>query len=410
MGVAVLVATAAASATAWPSRSNVAAQPANAPTGDLAWLAVFAVVQAIAFALYIVAVFVVRRRPPRLGATLVLAGLIQVAPLAAPLMLSTDAWGYWSFARVSTENGGNPYVDPQSRFPADTSFAFTNPQWRENTTPYGPAFTLPSEWVAEIVGPDAQTAAWAYKALAAAAMVALVLLVSRIAVAGAFAAAFLGWNPVFAMHFAGSGHNEVLMVASLVAALGLARAGRARLAGATWAIATFIKWTALVILPLQVAADRALGRRSLLPAIILAAGALAVLATIVYGPAWVGHPLSATGDATANLSLSVWPRLPGAIPAELRLLVPAVAFIVVYAWLLHVAWRGRARRGLAMIAFLIASPYLWTWYLIAPAALSAIDDDGLAMSLTLGVTAYAGLLYLGDVGSVFRVFVPVTMG
>ena len=49
-----------------------------------------------------------------------------------------------------------------------------------------------------------------------------------------FAAAFVGWNPVIAVHFAGGGHNDALMIA-LVLGAALAVRGRPQLAGAAWA-------------------------------------------------------------------------------------------------------------------------------------------------------------------------------
>jgi hypothetical protein len=195
------------------------------------------------------------------------------------------------------------------------------------------------------------------------------------------------------------------MVVLLMGAIGLARRQRAKIAGLTWALSSFVKWTALLTVPLQVLEDRAHGRRSMLPVLVVSGLVLAALATVRYGIDWIAHPLSVSGDAASALSLSIWPRLPAFIPSEVGLLAPIAAFVLAYLWLMRTAWRGRARNGLASILFLIASPYLWTWYLITPAALSSIDDDGTAMSLTLMMVAYAGLLYLGDAGSVFRLFV-----
>ena len=38
-------------------------------------------------------------------------------PLAAPLLLSTDAWTYWDYGRIAAVHGGNPYRDPPAEFP-----------------------------------------------------------------------------------------------------------------------------------------------------------------------------------------------------------------------------------------------------------------------------------------------------
>ena len=58
-----------------------------------------------------------RRRAPALRATLVAAVVIQLLPLAAPLLLSTDAWAYWEYGRIAAVHDANPYVDTPSEFP-----------------------------------------------------------------------------------------------------------------------------------------------------------------------------------------------------------------------------------------------------------------------------------------------------
>lgn len=388
-------------ALAWPAGSMVAA--GYSETTDDAWIRLFAVAQAAAFGLFAGALLLVRRHPPSTARVLLLATVIQLVPLAAPLMLSTDAWIYWSMGRIAAVNGGNPYEDAQLAFPADPSLPYTNPGYRDQTTAYGPVFTAGSQVLALMAGEDAVLAAWHYKAVAAALMVLITIMVSRIAPRPAFAAAFVGWNPILALHFAGSGHNDPLMVLLLVAALMLVLRGRAWEAGFTWAVAGFVKWTSFIVLPLQVLEDRAHGRRSLLPGFLIGFVAMAALSTALYGWAWINHVLPMVTNAAEDPSMAFWARIGSRLPSALVLLGPIVLFAIAYLFLLRAAWRGRARRGLAMGLFLLASPYLWTWYVVIPAVLSAIEDDTPALWLAFALCAY-GLLYLGDAGSVFRVF------
>ena len=42
---------------------------------------------------------------------------VQLLPLAGPVLLSTDVYTYWDYARISTEHGGNPYTDVPSDHP-----------------------------------------------------------------------------------------------------------------------------------------------------------------------------------------------------------------------------------------------------------------------------------------------------
>ena len=88
--------------------------------------------------------------PTRL--VLPLAAAIQLVPLAAPLLLSTDAWTYWGYGWIAGDGGGNPYVDPPSDFPQSPAAPYVGADWRDTTTVYGPAFTLLSEPVALVAG------------------------------------------------------------------------------------------------------------------------------------------------------------------------------------------------------------------------------------------------------------------
>lgn len=401
--IATLVALGAA--TAWPSGSMVAAQPASVPTGDLGWIRIFAVTQAAAFGLYGVTLLLIRRAAPRMAAVVVLAAVIQLLPLLAPLMLSSDVWGYWNAGRIAVVDGGNPYVDTPATYPDDPSLPFTRGVWRDQTTAYGPAFTVGSEAVAAVVGEDAATAAWLYKAAAGLLMVALTMLVSLVAPRPAFAAAFVGWNPVFAMQFAGSGHNDVLMITLVVAGILLGLRGKATGAGTAWSIGVFVKWLPIILLPLQLLEDRARHRRSILPSFVIASLVLAGVSTLLFGVDWLGAIAPVVAAATdKERDLAIWPRLGSFLPATLVTLIPLALFGVAYLFLIREAWRGQARRGLTMGLFLLASPYLWTWYVISPAALSAAEDDVPGLWLALALCAYTGMYYLGDIGTVLTVF------
>ena len=85
-----------------------------------------------------------------------------------------------------------------------------------------------SELVALVSGSSAAAAAWIFKTVAALAVLACVLLAARLARERPYAAALVGWNPLFAIHFAGGGHNDALMAALVLGALALAGVGTPR--------------------------------------------------------------------------------------------------------------------------------------------------------------------------------------
>ena len=194
-------------------------------------------------------------------------------------------------------HGGNPYSDEPSAFPDDPAYARMGANWRDTTTVYGPVFTLGSEGHAAVVGDSPGAAAWVYKGLGALAMLALTALAAFLGRDRAFAAAFVGWNPLLAVHFAGGGHNDAWMMALVLGALALGAVGKRHWAGAAWVGAIAIKWVAVVFLPLRALEARAQGRRVGHIGFAAAAVIVAALASWRYGTGW----LEAFGPLAKNL-------------------------------------------------------------------------------------------------------------
>ena len=159
-------------------------------------------------------------------------------------------------------HGENPYrTSLRARFPDDPAYARMGADWRDTTTVYGPAFTLASEGVAagrgRLAGGRCLGLPRARGRLDARARPCSPRCLAR---RRAFAAAFVGWNPLLAVQFAGGGHNDALMMALVLGALALAAAGRRQLAGAAWAASIAIKWVPAVFLALRALEARATGR------------------------------------------------------------------------------------------------------------------------------------------------------
>jgi len=194
---------------------------------------VFLLLLSVAFLAYVAGAWLVRRASPAVMVVAAIACAMQLAPLAAPLLLSTDAWTYWDYGRIAGVHDANPYKEPPSHFPDDPAYPYVGIAWRNTTSVYGPAFTLASEPLARVAGTSADAAAWIYKSLAAVAMLAIAFLAARLSRRPAFAWAVVGWNPVLAIHFAGGGHNDAwpfaLVLAALAVALWPAGARRRRL-------------------------------------------------------------------------------------------------------------------------------------------------------------------------------------
>jgi hypothetical protein len=350
---------------------------------------VFLVLLAGAFAAYLAGLALVRRRPPRLRAVLLAALAIQAAPLAGPLLLSTDAWTYWEYGRIAAVNGGNPYVDTPSEFSTDPAYEHAGAAWRETTSVYGPAFTLLSELVALVSGSSAAVAAWIFKVFAAAGVLACAVLAARLARDRPAAAAVVGWNPVFAVHFAGGGHNDALLAALVLGALAFAAGGRRGLAGAAWAGSILLKWIPVVFFALRALEARATGRRVDHRGFAVASVVLLTLATWRYGFDWLRAfgPLARNAEGQTSYALPNRVEQLG-VPHAVALGLAAAVLAGGLAWLAREAFRGRARLGLAACLLLATTPWLAPWYTIWALPLAAAEDDRRAQLLALGFCAY----------------------
>jgi hypothetical protein len=388
-GVLTLALVGACTGFAWADGSPLVPLEGGRLSGNVAWAWAFLVCAALALALYGVGLAALHRRAARTGAVVAVAAAIQLVPLAAPLVLSSDAWTYWSYGRIAAVHGGNPYEEAPDAYPSDPAFPWVGAEWRDTTSVYAPAFTLASEPVALAAGSSHQRAAWIFKALAAAAMLAAAVLAARLGRRPAFAAAFVGWNPVLALHLAGGGHNDAWLAGLVLAAMALAHAGRGRLAGAAWALAVLVKWVPLLFLPLRALEARRTGRRLAHGGTIVTGALVLGVATWRYGFHWV----DAFGPLARNAGLRTRFALPSrleqlGVPGDAAVAAFAVAFAVAYAWLLREAWRGRARLGLAAGLLLLAIPYLAPWYLAWSVPLAAVEEDRPARWLSLGLCAY----------------------
>ncbi len=359
------------------------------PRGDEAWAWLFLGCAVAAFAAYAGGLALLRRRPPPLRWVAVLAAAVQLAPLAAPLLISTDAWTYWDYGRLSAIHDANPYTGVPADFPDDPAFEHVGTAWRATSSIYGPGFTLASELIARAAGSSEDAAAWIFKALAAAAMLVATLCAVRVAKRKTFACAFVGWNPVVALHAAGGGHNDAWMAALVVAALALSTAGRRQWAGTAWAGAVLVKWVPLLLFPLHALAARAQRLRIGYLGLGVALAVLAALSTWRYELEWVRALEPVARKAGEQTSYAVPSRIAQlGVPREAAAAVLAAAFLVAYAWLLREAARGRARLALASCLLLLATPWLVVWYLAWPVSLAAAEEDRTAQWLTLGLSLY----------------------
>jgi hypothetical protein len=341
----------------------------------------------VAAAGYILAVVMLESTAARLTTIVGIAAMIQLAPLAGPLLLSRDVYFYWDKGRIGTVHDGNPYSDPPSEYPDDPAFKLMGADWYDVRGAYGPTFTLASEVHAAAVGDSTPTATFTYRAVAAAFMLILTVAATFAAGAPALAAAFVGWNPLFALHFAGGAHNDVWMMALLVVGFALAVNGRRSLGGAAWLLSVGVKWVPLVLLPLHAAHRR-------LPFAVFGAAAALVVLSIVsfwrYGTEWLFHSVAGSNrlEEVNSTSLVYFLHLHLGLPQKAWIYGFLLLFAVAYMWLVWLAWHGRERLGLTLGILVACLAWLPPWYALWPASLAAIEDDRAARWLSIGLTVW----------------------
>jgi hypothetical protein len=352
------------------------------------WRTVFVVSALVAIAAWVVATALVRRQLPSLRVALAIAVAVQLLPLAGPLLLSRDAFVYWDYARVATTHHANPYSDLPSAFPADPAYARMGSDWHRTYDAYGPLWTLTGEAETTYARDSPQRAAFAAKVVGALGALFLVAAAGFAARRRAAAVAFLGWNPLLALHLAGGGHNEGWMMGFVLLGIGLARRRRPALAGAAWMAGVGVKWFPLLLLPLEL---RALPRKMTKRVLAGAAAAAvlgAALATAVYGVAWLDAAAPISNQLRRGNSLSLVTkveRLGLGLHAATVLL--GIVFVALYLLLLWRAKDERPRLALAAGLFSLSIAWLAPWYAIWSLAPAAVDDDdrlGRILAIVLG--------------------------
>jgi glycosyl transferase family 87 len=359
----------------------------------------------VGFAAYLGALAVAPRLTRcRAGRRLAWGALVVLAAgFALPVLLSHDIYSYVDYARLGAVHDLDPYVHPPASVPTDP--IYSEVEWTEATSAYGPLFTLatyPLAWLP--VG----AAVAALKALAALSVLGLAALVVRLAPARGLdplcAAAFVALNPLVLVHVVGGGHNDGL--AMLLAMVGVTAVLGAREAagGAAFLAAIAIKASTAVVTPFALLAgpptdlERDSGSRYR-PVGRLAVGAAGAMVAIgaaafaAFGWDWLGA-FGLAGEnqgRTSHMSIPITTsRLTGLDPTAVRtaaLILYAVLVFYLLAW----TWRGNdwlRAAAWASVGLLLATSWLLPWYLIWALPLVALSRDRSLTLLTLALTAY----------------------
>jgi hypothetical protein len=348
-----------------------------------------------------------------LGAILAVHAIFVLSP---PLTL-TDVFNYINYGRMEVVHHLNPYttipiLEPHN----DPSYSLSN--WHELLSPYGPLFTMLSLLVVPL---GVAASFWALKLVLAAASLATVLLVWKCArLLGRdplSAVALVGLNPIVLVWGLGGDHNDALMVLCIVFGFYLLLRARAAGekrgqshttglggwllplaplsvgAGAAFVVATAIKASAVVLIPVVlvglVRAPRALIQVLLgMFAAAIVVGAISLLAFGLHIP-----DLSTQSHVVSNESV---PNLIGLAIGQggetegLRAITTGVLAIVV-ALCCRLAWLRRdsiTASGWASVALVFTLSWVLPWYVLWALPLAALSDSRRLRTAVLVAGAY----------------------
>jgi len=350
---------------------------------------------------YVATVACARRLSPPLvlGCIAALNALI----LLAPALASTDIFSYQFYGRIGQLYHFNPYLAGPKAIAGDSLYQYIGSKWIGTPTVYGPLFTALSYVLAPL---SIAASVFAYKAIAALSSIAIVALVWNGArlrgVDPVRATALVGLNPLIIVYGVGGGHNDLLMLAPMVAGLVLILQRRDRLGAGSIVLGAAIKVTAAMLLPFALADARgrlsAGRRRDLLIGAGIAAALVAVFTFVMFGTG----PLHLPTTIETVQSKGSWQSVPGFIGARLGLgtvghgaaLVLGGLFFAAVGWLLVRVWRGQldwiAGAGWAAVALLVTAASLLPWYMAWLLPLAALGRDRRLWQASIVLTVVIG--------------------
>jgi Glycosyltransferase family 87 len=333
---------------------------------------------------------IVLRASDRLSGRMVLMTIaaLHALVLLAPPLLSTDVFSYQAYARMWALYGANPYLHGPHTIALDPLYPFISAKWVSTPTAYGPVFTTLSYLLAPL---SIAASALAYKAIAALASLATVAFVWNGArlrgIDPVKAAALVGLNPLIVIYGVGGGHNDLLMLTAVVAGVYAVLQHRDRAGGGMMAIAAGIKLTAGVFLPFAIAANGGLGTRTRRRDVLIGASTAFVAIAALGFAAFGSGPIHLLGTVVKTQSEGDWHSIPGFITTRLGLgsighaagLLLAIAFAVVFVWLVRKVWRAEMDwidgAGWAALALLITASSSLPWYVAWLIPLAALGTD-----------------------------------
>jgi hypothetical protein len=321
-----------------------------------------------------------------------LVALLNLIVFVGPILISTDVFSYLAYARMGVVHGINPYLNGPVAISGDPVFHYVGHNWLRVDTAYGPIYTLLSYplGLLGLVG-----GLWGMKVYALLASAATLMLTWHVARRRGhdpvFALLAVGANPLYVIYGLGGAHNDLIMLALMMAAVAFTLSDRDAAAGATVVAGALVKATVAVLLPFMVLARR---RAPIVYGALAALALCALAGYLAFGVHGI-DVVSALNRDSAFVSTDSFPNelahlfgKPGVFPIDHDLLKAALVLIVLY--LLYRTYRGYdwvAASGWALLAISVTSTWLLAWYILWPLPLAVVTRDRRLLLATLFVQA-----------------------
>jgi 4-amino-4-deoxy-L-arabinose transferase-like glycosyltransferase len=328
--------------------------------------------------------------------------------LLAPPLALTDIFNYINYARMEVVHHLNPYttipiLEPHN----DPSFALSN--WHQLLSPYGPLFTLLTFAVVPL---GVAASFWAIKGVLAVASLASIVLVwkcARLLGRDPVAAIVLvGLNPIVLVWGLGGDHNDFLMMFFIVLGFYLLLRGREQEhpgapeigAGAALIMATAIKASAGVLLPVVLASLLRTPRRLILVVLGMAAagvllGGASLSAFGLHIPDLSTQSRLVTNESVPNLlglALGSGGETEGLRLVLSGVLAGSVLLCCVLAWSRRgpggAADRLVRASGWANVALLVTLSWVLPWYVLWVLPFAALSGSRRLRTTALVLGAY----------------------
>jgi alpha-1,6-mannosyltransferase len=351
-----------------------------------------------------------------------------------------DIFIYASRSRLWTHYGENPIAVKPAVHQIDAWRHFAS-EWGNSTSPYGPLWNWIAWPATKISGDDIGKALAGFKVLAGASILIGAAVIYAIANrlrpgTGAAAALLYCWNPLVLWEGAGNGHNDVVMLIPILAALLLLVSRRFPGVIPLIVAAAMIKYVALLLIPFAVIAIWRLDppwKDRFRNAVWSLIGSVAVIAFSLapfFDVKAIRASLKTQSDivltSSASLAIGLYrKRYPIPTITHWAHLIGYSILAVGFASIVVLTWRrpGRSERAWFEMLFLYLITAAWTvrpWYGIWLVALAAVLPLGWpaarAMIWSLGGLASYGLWIWGwewwkvDYYRVQNVGVLITLG